>query len=64
MLGRLRITIGVRTKNVIARVRFFPQNSCIYLNYVLFQDSAIWDSANREDTGETGFGEMGGHQNH
>jgi len=29
---------------------FFPQNSCIHLYYVIFQDSTIWDSAKWEDT--------------
>jgi len=28
----------------------FPQNNCIYSYYVLFQDSAKWVSAKREDT--------------
>jgi len=39
----------VRAKNVteLRSMTFFPQNSCVYSNYVLFQDSAKWDSAKR-----------------
>jgi len=32
------------------RSKIFPRNDCIYSYYLLFQDSAIWDSAKWEDT--------------
>jgi len=32
---------------------FFPQNNCIYLYYVLFQDSAKWVSAKRDWTSQS-----------